>query len=73
MERGKKRNIVCPKQKQKKKIDFFPNNGPCLLVLYSYLKIMNRVRLSILDPVIEIAFLLYFMQPHPFHKSFYLV
>jgi len=67
MEWEKKRNIVCPKQKQKKKVEYFPNKGLCLLILYFYHKLMNHLRISILDPAIEIAFLLYF------HKSFYLV
>jgi hypothetical protein len=55
--KGAKKNIICPK---KKSCEFFANKGPFILVLYSYLKIMNCVRIGILNPAIEIAFLVIF-------------
>jgi hypothetical protein len=72
MEKGQKK-IVCSKKK-KESCQFFPNKGLFLLVLCSYLKIMNCVCIGILGAATEIAFSGYiFLLPHPFHKSFYLV
>ena len=58
MEKGKKKKNCLFKTKTKKEsCEFFPNKGPFLLVLYSYLKIMNCVRIGILGTATEIAFL----------------